>query len=168
MELAKFNNLLESKTAKRKVMVGGAGRGGRIREVVSTTRERIYAGSTLRYYKKQRRAAYLIQPARTLLRNTHKSWTRHDQWRSKKLFSFRYSCLSKYVGSTTFPHYIELPLYAKTDLSRWSTEKMSQFLLKLWREQFNSYQCTVLVKIYQTILVLKRTNNYCFLSQILC
>lgn len=28
MELAKFNNLLESKTAKRKVMAGRAGRGG--------------------------------------------------------------------------------------------------------------------------------------------
>lgn len=166
MELAKFNNLLESKTAKRKVMAGGAGGGG-------FGKSSLQLGSVstpdLRYPTTRNSVERRIWSSRReLLRNTHKSWTRHDQWRSKKLFSFRYSCLSKYVGSTTFPHYIALPLYAKTDLSRWSTEQMSQFLLKLWRDLLNSYQCTVLVKIYQTNFVLKWTNNYCLLSQISC
>lgn len=166
MELAKFNNLLESKTAKRKVKAGGAGGGG-------FGKSSLQLGSVstpdLRYSTTRNSVERRIWSSRReLLRNTHKSWTRHDQWRSKKLFSFRYSCLSKYVGSTTFPHYIALPLYAKTDLSRWSTDKMSQFLLKLWRDLLNSYQCTVLVKKNQTNFVLKGTNNYCFPSKISC
>lgn len=82
MELAKFNNLLESKTAKRKVMAGGAGGGfGKSSPQLGSVSTPDLRYATTRNSVERR----IWSSRRKLLRNTHKSWTRHDSSASDTL-----------------------------------------------------------------------------------